>query len=77
MTTCESVGDMIYRITPVDSPFFGRDVKGTAKIKMARQFGQGMRARKRRIAKPVKFTPNWVMKPREWMDDIPVGWFGL
>lgn len=49
------IEDMVYRISPVETLFFDLKKYG-ARIKMRAGRSGGMRAKKRRIAKPVRFT---------------------
>ena len=62
----EDFKDFIFRIDPVESPLFAAPIR-TARIKMQRKGGQSMQARRRRVAKPLKFTPRDSLRKRyEW-----------
>lgn len=59
--------DVIFYIAPKETPLLSIfDI--TTKRKFANQFGQSMRARKTRKAKPLRFTPRF-RKIHEWQFD--------
>ena len=50
----ESVEDLIYSISPVDSPFIAKFKSGLCTFRRCK--GGSMRKRRRRKAKPIRFT---------------------
>lgn len=70
--------DLIWRIEPQQSPLLPK-VNRQARIKMQPMGQQSMRSRRRRLAKPLKFTPrDSLRKVYEWTrETLPQVWSGF
>jgi hypothetical protein len=61
------LADFVFSIAPQETPFYRFD--RTARRKLAKQHGQSGRARRRRMAKPLRFTAYKDFPVYEWIRD--------
>jgi hypothetical protein len=67
----EALTDVIYHVSPVETPFF--KIWRHERRDMAGVTGKSMRARRRRMAKPLRYSPrSGLHRKHEWVYDVLV-----